>query len=214
MRIPIDTFFKVTFNYDKKVTRLINKPCYLLDKKDSLRCNKDSELADWTLVARFKNESLSDSVNIIYSAGMSDDPGFVISTKSDKTIGRFSCIDFYINASGTIYTSGHVNNMFNRRRKFQIQKDSVIEIIQPFCYVGLKGKALLDVTLYKDKVGNEVIAQLPKGYEIEVLLADGNSKDFEMDHNFLVKTEFGLVGWLRIENSSEPVLKDFYYKGD
>jgi hypothetical protein len=213
-KISIDTTYNVVFGYDKKTSRLINKPCYLLNKNDPLHCDKDSVLAEWTLVAKFKMGNRKDSLNIIYSEGMSADPGFVVSTKADKIIQRFSCIEFYINSLGTIYTSGHVNNMYDRRRKFQINEDTITEIKQPYNFVGLKGKALRDIILYKDKTGNEIVAQIPAGYEIEILLAESVTKDFEMDTNFLVKTEFGLVGWLRLEGSSDNVIEGLYYAGD
>ena len=215
-RISIDTTYKVFFAYDKKFTRFINRPCYTLDRKDPLFCAKDSVLAEWTVVANFKNEILKDSLTIIYSEGMSADPGYVITTNTGKVIRRFSCVEFYINGSGTIYTSGHVNNMYDRRRKFQIQNDTIVEISQPFNYVGLKGKTLKSIVLYQDKVGNEIVAQLPKDYEIEILLADAKTEDYAMDQNFLVKTDFGLVGWLRLtfDDIYGTVLKELYYAGD
>ena len=213
-KTSIDTTYDVIFGYDKKATRLINKPCYLLNKKDPLHCDKDEVLAEWKLVAKFKSTNFKDSLSIVYSEGMSSDPGFEISTKSSKIIGRFSCTGFYINSSGTIYTSGHVNNMYDRRRKFQIQTDTVLEVKQPFNYVGLKGKALRDFVLYKEKNGDEILAQIPKGYDVEVLLAESGTKDFEIDYNFLVRTDFGLVGWLRLEGFADRVIEGLYYAGD
>ncbi len=213
-KVSVDTTYDATFGYDKKATRLINKPCHLLSKKDPLYCEKDEVLAEWKLVAKFKSVNFKDSLSIIYSEGMSADPGFVIMTKTDKIIGRFSCTGFYINSSGTIYTSGHVNNMYDRRRKFQIQPDTVTEVKQPYNYVGLKGKALKDFVLYRDKDGDEIVAQIPKGYDVEILLAESATKDFEMDLKFLVKTDFGLVGWLRLEGFGDQVIDGLFYAGD
>lgn len=106
--------------------------------------------------------------------------------------------------------------MYNRRRKFQLQNDTILEIKQPYNYVGLKGKTEKSITLYKDKTGPDIVAQLPKAYEIEVLLAESPTKDFESDQLFLVRTDFGLVGWLRLstEDVYEPVLKGLFYAGD
>jgi hypothetical protein len=215
-RSSIDTTYKVFFAYDKKFTRFINGPCYMLDRKDPLFCGKDSVLSEWTVVAKFKNEVLKDSLIIIYSEGMSADPGFVVTKKTGELISRFSCVEFYINGSGTIYTSGHVNNMYNRRRKFQIQNDTIIEIKQPYNFVGLKGKTLKAITLYNAKVGDEIVAQIPKEYDIEILLAEATTEDFDIDYNFLVKTDFGLVGWLRLTNDDlyGTVLEELYYAGD
>ncbi len=215
-RVSIDSTYNVFFAYDKKYTRLINKPCFLLDKNDPFYCDKDSVYVDWIIVAKFKNENTKDSSTIVYSQGMSADPAFTITGSNDKRIKDISCLEFYINGSGTIYTSGHTNNMYDRRRKFQMQNDTIIEIIQPFNYIGLKGKTLKAITLYKDKIGNEIVAQLPKDYEIEILLADGATPDFDLDTNFLVKTDFGLVGWLRLKGDDTygGILKDLYYAGD
>jgi hypothetical protein len=104
--------------------------------------------------------------------------------------------------------------MYDRRRKFQIQADTVIEVKQPYNYVGLKGKALRDFVLYKDKQGDEFVAQIPKGYDVEILLAEAETKDFAIDYNFLVKTDFGLVGWLRLDSPTEQVIEGLYYAGD
>jgi hypothetical protein len=211
--VVIDTSLKVVFGYENKSTRFINIPCYKLDKKDPRHCYKDSVLAEWTVVAKYKSEKLLDSAYIIYSQGMSDDPGFGIYTKEAKCIGYFPCLEFYINASGTVYTAGHTDNMYNHRRKFQIQVDTVLEIKQPYNYVGLKGKTLKDLTLYRDKTGNNVVAQLPKGYEIEILLADASANDFDVK-NFLARTDFGLVGWIRLEGFAEPIIEGLYFAGD
>lgn len=212
-KVAIDTAHKVFFSYDKS-SSLINKYCKSLAKTDPYYCS-DSVPTTWYLVAKHKSSALKDSVLIIYSEGMSDDPEFTILTKSEKLIARIAALELYINSSGAIYSSGHVNNMYNRKRKFQIQNDTVIEIKQPYYYVGMKGKIIKGITLYQDKNSNEVVAQLPKDYEIEILLAEP-AKDYDVDYNFLVRTEFGLVGWLRLTNEDlySTVLKDLYYAGD
>jgi hypothetical protein len=213
-KVSIDTSYKAYFGYDKS-SRLINKFCGTLDKKDPFYCS-ESSLIEGVVVARYKNQALKDSVNILFSGGMSDDPEFSVYTKSGRTMGRIACVEFYINSSGTIYTSGHANNMYNRRRKFQIQNDTILEIKQPYNYVGMKGKTQKDITLYKDMQGSDIVAQLPKGYEIEILLTDATTKDYQIDHFFLVKTDFGLIGWLRLTNEDiyGAVLKDLFYAGD
>lgn len=212
--VSIDTSLNVFFGYDNKTTHFINKPCWMLNKSAPRYCDKDSVPVEWIIVAKFKYEKLSDSVLIVYSPGLSEDPGYCIYTNNNEVIRSFHCLHFYINSSGIIYTSGHTNNMFNRRRKFQFKYDSIVEIIQPYSYVGLKGKTLKGITLYKEKTGNDIIAQLPIGCEIEILLADATTKDFEFDLNFLVRTDFGLVGWLRMEEFTEPIIEGLYYAGD
>lgn len=215
-RISIDTTYQVFFNYNSKSTFLINKPCYQLPKNDPLFCNQDSIYIPWIIIGKYHNQALNDSLTIIYSQGPSDDPGFVMETSEQKTIRHFSCIEFSIDDNGTIFTSGHVNNLFNRKRKFEINQDTIIEFKQPFYYVGLKGKTLKGITLYSGKSGDEVIADVPEECEIEILLGEPNVKDFEIDYFFLVRTNDGLVGWLRLkaEDISGSILTELYYNGD
>lgn len=213
-KVSIDTSYKAYFGYDKSC-RLINKFCGTLDKKDPFYCS-ESSLVEGIVVARYKTLMLKDSIDILFDRGMSDDPEFSVYKKGQKIMGRFSCVEFYINSSGVIYTSGHTNNMYNRKRKFQIQNDTIIEIKQPYNYVGLKGKTEKEIILYKDKEGADIVAQLPKGYEIEILLADATTKDYNAELFYLVKTEFGLIGWLRLtgEDVYNGIVKGLYYAGD
>jgi len=213
-RISIDTTYQVFFSYDITRVRLINKPCYELPEKDLFHCEQDPDWPLWRLVAKFNNELINDSLYIIYSEGLSADPGFVVVTNEDRIIGRFSCLEFFLDSAGTIFTSGHVNNMYNRRRKFQLQSDTVTEINQPFYYVGLKGKTLKDIILYQDKLGSRIVTNLPKGSQLEILLAESSIKDFDIDYCFLVRTDFGLVGWLILEGFADPVIDGLYYAGD
>ncbi len=214
--VSVDTTYNVNFGFNPKTTRIINKPCYLLDKKSPFYCEKDSFGVYWVLVGKFKNDKIKDSLNIIYSEGMSADPGFSICKQSGKRIGDFSCLALYLTESGIIYTSGHTNSMFNKRRKLQIQNDTILEIQQPYRYVGMKGRTLKPITLYQEITGELIVAQLPENYEIEILLAESSANDFEVEYNYLVKSEFGLIGWLRItdEDIYGSILKELYYAGD
>ena len=213
-RVQVDTSLNAWFGYEKG-TKVINRSLQTLDPRDPYY--RDSEaVVLGVLVAQYKAPGMKDSLTVVFESGMSDDPEFSIFGKGQKLIGHVSCLDMYINASGEIYTAGHANNMFNRRRKFQIQKDTLLEVKQPYYYVGLKGQLQKDITLYRDKTGPDVVAQLPKGYEVEVLLAESTTKDYEIDNLFLVRTDFGLVGWLRLSNEDTfgGVLKELYFRGD
>mgnify|MGYP003381702050 CR=1 FL=1 len=46
-----------------------------------------------------------------------------------------------------------------------------------------RSSAASDVYKRQDKIGNETVAQIPKDYEIEILLADESTKDFDIDYN-------------------------------
>ena len=214
--VQINKTYKVGFNYDPQTTKLTNTPCYLLDKKNRFFCHKDSDYEARTLVGKYKNKKMSDSLEICFIEGASADPEFEIYKKNGKQIGAIACLNFYITDAGTIYTSGHTNSMFDKRRKFQILNDTILEVQQPFRYVGIKGQTLKPITLYQSKSGNEIVAQLPAKYEIEILLSESTGNDFDTERNYLVKTEFGLIGWLRITDDDVlvPILKEFYYAGD
>jgi hypothetical protein len=62
---------------------------------------------------------------------------------------------------------------------------------------------------------------LPVGYEVEVLLSENYDKFAEnIDYpiNYLVRTSFGLVGWLRLTSEDtyhlDPVIRGLGYLGD
>jgi len=215
-RTYIDTDFNVYFNYDKKVTRFLNKPCYALPKNHPVYCDSTDIIEPWYLVAKFKSNLFKDSLDIVYTAGLSGDPSFSVSSITGKILTSINCTDFYINELGTIYASGHTNNMFNQRRKFEIKKDTFLEVKQPFYYVGLKSKTLVPITLYKDKTGKDILAQLPKNYNVEVIASDNQINDFESCKLYLVKTEFGLLGWLRLSDyeRNDSVIEGLFYAGD
>ncbi|HLP50679.1 MAG TPA: hypothetical protein VK154_07315 [Chitinophagales bacterium] len=215
-RVQIDTSYSAFFNYDDKSCVLLNMPCHKLAKTDTFRCTDGEELAYWTKLGLYKTPQFKDTLVIIYTDGMSADPQFTLATKQGKELMRVNATDFSINSTGIIYTSGHTNNMYNKRRKFVIQQDTALEVKQPYYYVGLKGKLLKSATLYRDKTGKDIVASLSKDYEIEILLAESTSKDFEMEYLFLARTEFGLVGWLRLSNTDldNSLLEGLYYAGD
>lgn len=214
--ITLDTFFHARFGYEASCTRIVNTLCYRLDPKDPFYC-PDSTFSGGRVVAKYKSPLFKDSLTILFDPGMSDDPEFSLLTKSQKVLGRVSAVELYINAAGVVYSAGHVNNMYNRKRKFQIGKDTLQEVKQPYNYVGLKGKTLKDIVLHQQKSGSDaVVARLPKGYEVEILLTDAATPDYQADLFYLVKTDFGLVGWLRLsqEDVFGGVLEGLYFRGD
>jgi hypothetical protein len=196
------------------MVRLINKKCFDLNPKDPYFASKeDISMESAVVVAKFKNENFKDSLVVLYSAGASDDPSFSIMKSANQKVEEFYCTELYLNTNGVLYTAGHTNNMFNHRHKFLFQKDKIVEVSQPYYYVGLKGKTTKAITLYQEKTGNETVAQLPIAYEIEVLLAE---KKNDLERLFLVRTDFGLVGWLRLSEKDlyDRVIEGLYFAGD
>ncbi len=216
-KVTIDSSYrlaKIVFGYDNKTTKLIRKKCFELSKTDNWYCDKEDAGAIIEKVGKFANLKITDSLQIVFDPGPSDDPEFIITKTNGKTVGAIAALEFYINSNGVIYTEGHTNNMFNKRRKFQLSQDTLIEIQQPFYYVGLKSKTTSAITLYQSKTGNEIIAQLPKNYDVEILLCDTEKNKSE--NFYLVRTDFGLVGWLRLTDDSKynPPVLGLNFQGD
>ncbi|MES2727760.1 MAG: hypothetical protein V4643_11700 [Bacteroidota bacterium] len=198
-KIYIDTAHKeFIFGYDAKSIKLLNIKCSRLPKADYWYCG-DDDPESITKLAQIHNAKIPDTLDILFDTGPSDDFEFIIAKKSGRVIGSVNALELYVMENNIIYTAGHTNNMFNKRRKFQLLPDTLLEIRQSFYYVGLKSKTTAALTLYKAKTGNEVIASIPKDYDVEVLLCDPGTDNSEKF--FLVKTEFGLVGWLRLKEN-------------
>jgi hypothetical protein len=205
----------VVFGYNKGEAKLIRKKGTQLPKNDPWYC-PDPDAPCYEKLASFKNPLFKDSLYVLFSQGPSEDPSFSISTKAGKVLGDVTGLELYLTNTGTFYVNGHTNNLFNKKRKFEIRKDTVVEVAQPFYYVGLQSITLKDIVLYKDKTGSETVASLPKGYKIEVVLAEYGAPDFELEKHFLVKTDYGLMGWLRLTNTDSPdkIIKGLFFAGD
>lgn len=207
----VSSDLKATFGFDPNSFALINKKCTDLPKSDFLWC-EDDELEEFYKLGDFKSDKLKHAITIGFTFGMSVDPEFILFNSKNKIIGRVYAWNLYLNSNGVFYTSGHVNNFFDQKRKFEINGDTIIEIKQPFYHVGLKSTTKEQITLYSDKRGGEVVAVLPKNYEIEILLAEYGKNEMGAERYFLVKTKFGLVGWINYE--SPTAIEGLYYAGD
>lgn len=209
------------FGYEKSSFTPILKDCRTLPKTDP--CHEADEYEEKTLLGRYKNASMKEQVNILYSPGPSSDPHFLITDKNGKEIWTENAEEMCMNSNGIIYTSGNMNKMFNIRMKFQLADGKITEVKQPFYYVNVKGKLLKPVKLYSQKRDGIVVATLPVGYEIEVLLAEADTPTDEdgykeLPMNYLARTDFGLVGWLRLTEDDtyylDPVIKGLGFYGD
>lgn len=188
-------------------------PCYEEDNYDSK-----------TFLGKYKNNLMSDFVYVLYDEGPSDDPAFAIVDKNNNLIWSELADEMCINSVGVIYVSGNLNKMFNQRMKFQFANGRVTEVKQPYYYVDVRGELLKPVRLYSEKENKgELIATLPVGYEIEVLLSEADTPVSEYGYeelktNYLVRTTFGLVGWLKLGEDDtyfmNPIVKGLGYYGD
>jgi hypothetical protein len=75
--------------------------------------------------------------------------------------------------------------------------------------VGLKSKAKVPLKLLARKDEGDVIANIPAGESLEVVVRDGE--------HLLIKTNFGLVGWWKTNPSAmadNAEIEGIYYAGD
>ncbi|MDH5180159.1 MAG: hypothetical protein OEZ39_15990 [Gammaproteobacteria bacterium] len=189
--------------YNKKHSKILNR-----------RIVEEGEEAITVLSTRI--DSQSDTIyEVEYYAGPSVDPSFTIykiTAGKRKEIGGFGATRVIIPGNGHLYSSGHTNTVFDERRKYKLDGDKLVEIKQPYYYVGLKSTVRQEIKIYAtQKLQNEV-ARLTPGAEIEVLLND--------DKYYLIRTQFGLLGWYKLTDvqpaglDHKSVIPGLYYKGD
>lgn len=205
------------FGYDKSTFTVVRKRCEALPADHP--CYDAENTMEYVLVGTYRNASMTSPVYILYTPGMSDDPAFRIVEESGRTLWDEAADELCIHASGVIYTAGHTNKMINERRKYTYAAGRVTETPQPYLYAGIKGKLRKPVTLYSDRTRGVVVANLPVGYEVEVLLSENTDPlAEELPKHYLVRTAFGLVGWLRLTDNDmyhlDPVVRGLGFQGD
>jgi len=202
-RLSSTTYSDIVVRYDMNIGKLI-----------------DSDFADdpqepvYT-IHRFIETKLENSATSIYLIdwypGPSEDPTFIISMKSGKDeveVGGINAKELIIPGNGYIYSSGHTNNMFNTKKKYKIENEKLVEIKQPFYYVGLESFTLMDTVIYRDVKQKQEVARLPKNTKVKVLVS-------AEDDYYLISTDFGLTGWLYIyPGQNSRVIEGMYYAGD
>lgn len=144
-----------------------------------------------------------------FSEGMSMDPGFMVHRRTAKgleSVGSFAGEQLTIPGNGAVYVVNSYNTTFANKNKYVLKNNELEYVKQPFKYVGLKTKATAVIRLYKSKEMKEEVAVLTRGAELFVLLADGE--------NYLVRTPFGLLGWIHIERGYSSPIAGLYFQGD
>lgn len=147
---------------------------------------------------------------IDFDPGPSVDPVFVFTEEStNQIVARISADSLFVPGNGFIYASGRSNNMHLERRKYEIKSGELVEVRQPFAYVGLDTKANVPLKLTTEKNGGEVIANIPKDGSLQVVIREGEY--------LLIRTTFGLVGWWKMETNvlkGNEEIEGIYYAGD
>jgi hypothetical protein len=193
----IKGYLTAVIHYDPQITQPVGKRLTSEDEPRVVRVFR-------TRIDRTKDEWYF----VDYDEGPSVDPFFIITREgSEEPAGTIPGVHLYLPGNGSIYTSGHANTMFDEHRKYTVRNGQLVETKQPFLHVGIEGKAKKDLTIYSTPA-QEAVASIPKGAPMTVLLADG-------DH-YLIKTAFGLVGWVTIPADSQEatVIEGLFFAGD
>ena len=163
------------------------------------------------MIGRYRLEN-NTFLNLYFSEGQSDDPQLFIEYNKEiilNVIGN----KFHFKGE-TLYVEGISNNLFDKKRKFNFEHGNFNEVKQPLYFVGIKGLLKRNIKIYESKSLTSLVANLPKGNPIEIVMAEFNEDDFAA--YFLVKTKFRLIGWLKIEIDDENggLIDGFYFHGD
>jgi hypothetical protein len=188
--------------YDPEISQVVNKPV-----------NPEGAETGEPLVTRVLRMRLDrtrpEEYFVDFDEGPSVDPEIVLTrVGAAEPAGYASGLTFYLPGNGAIYAAGHTNNMFDARTKMVVRDGKLVEVPQPSYWVGLESKALKDLTLTSAKGKGEVIARISKGGTITVLLNEGEW--------YLLKTPFGLVGWVHIPGGSQEAdtIEGLFFAGD
>ncbi len=164
-----------------------------------------------TRILKTRIDSNSEDKYIIdFTLGPSWDPHFIVHRVdgySTAFMGKTGfCNNLFIPGDGFIYTTGHVNSMFDIRRRYAIQDDHLVETPQPFYRVGLETVTTGPLKLLSDPMSATILKILPAGTSITVLL--------NKDDLYLITTPFGLTGWAVIESPYYTPIQHLIFRGD
>ncbi|MEQ8924326.1 MAG: hypothetical protein RLO81_00860 [Fulvivirga sp.] len=208
----------ILIHYDEALAKVINTQLNKLPMIHQLYASSDQhEENDIVLLElKFTTTELPNNYYLVFSWGMSCDPGFYfIDGKTNKSIGGSPGLEIYIPGGNSIYTTGHLNSTFNKRRKYSFDGTEFNEVEPEFYYVGLETKTLKPITLYTDEELTTKLAYLPENYNVEVIAAK-RTNDYSSKIKYLIKTELGLLGWSTIEITAfESIqIEGIYFMGD
>lgn len=213
--IEIEKGSGIYFSYPVNSLKLIMQACDSLHPQDDWFCPEPIYSRNWRL-GEWTGTSEQASFTIYFSPGPSEDPEFIFVNLNGKEIGRIPALKLLIGSDFMIHASGHTNNMFNKMRLFRIEKDTLMEIKQPFYHVGLEGELLRNITLYSDETCERIQQVLNRGDEVEIVLALPAGKHESYERIYLLRTSSGITGYIRIESEDTygALLEGFFYAGD
>jgi hypothetical protein len=191
-------------SYDPRLSQVINKSMAVINKS----LEPEDENRKRVMLTQL-DRTKPDKVYVDFDIGASADPSFaLINQANGQLIGRIDAEQIIIAGNGYIYSVARINREFTERRKFQWAGSKLTEIKQPFQLVGLQSVAKSALAITQSQQSAAVVANIPKGAKLTVVLNDGEY--------YLIQTEFGLLGWLRIPSGSlqSQLVEGIYFLGD
>lgn len=212
-KVVVDEEDGILVKYNPASTEVYNKKVSDLDPNDPFYPDEEDPGMGNVKLIKTQIKPGGSYYYVVFSWGPSADPAFIFYKQgaTDKMVFSLSGERLFIPGNGNIYIDGHTNNLFNTRKKLKLVNDELVEIKQPFYYVGLKSQTMKSAKLYESEHLRNVIANLPEGYSVEVLI---NKPGTDL---FLVRTDFGLTGWLKLGQNAfwgNEVIKGLYFAGD
>lgn len=192
----------VVIYYNPELAREIDKK---IDHK-----GKADEKGELTHAVTTKLSENGASYTVAFDPGPSADPIFCfIDEKTGAGIGTTNGGILVIPGNKFVYTIARANEMHTVRQKFEARGGKLTEVKQPFHYVGEKSRTREEIKIMSGKGKGDVIATIPKGEAVEVLVSDGSF--------FLLKSRLGLIGWLKLSTEMQAensLLEGIYFAGD
>jgi hypothetical protein len=218
---------KTVLSFDPKYFKEINVLRKNLPKENPMYTNDsvaDGIGADDILLGSIDLTGAND----LYYITLSDFPSYDINYNFYK-VNRISAMkpleykqpDFTIYApslivpsNGNIYAYGHNNNNYSLKRKFIFKNSNIVELDQPFAYVGVTTTSLKDQVIYSDVSLSKELYKVSKGTPVTIVGIQTIDKN-KYRSAYLVASEFGLVGYVVVESEqSETQFSGFYFNGD
>lgn len=149
-----------------------------------------------------------EKIVIAFDPGPSEDPTFIVDANGKGEGAIISGSVLYVSSAGNMYSKTMSNEYFEKTRKYKFSSGKIIEVKQPFYYIGKECETSSTMVMYTQKCNKgTAVAVLPKNTITRIVLADfeENSCNEQSDLSgslgdpvmqFLVVTPFGLSGWV------------------
>lgn len=202
---PLESYQPPTqISYDPSLAKLIRKPVDVEFNRQGI-----GEIEVTRVLSTKIDRNKSENFLIDFDPGASGDPAFVVLPENAKSaIGVIEADHLVLPGNGSIYALARSNKNFIERRKYAIRDNKVVEVKQPYLYVGLDTQSNKNFGIYSSKTEGELVASVRAGDKLSVLINEGEY--------YLVKTTFGLTGWVKINDGSltDDTIKGIYFAGD